>query len=183
MEDFIKEFNSSRELSHKVFKNALQPTPAWETFMDYIEKSKIIGNYRSDYEGFYILHTGGDDEELGDFGKLNDFNAAMKKAYAGEIKSSGITFVISKIYRSITDRSGIMKHTDPTDTIHWHCVGATIWRFFEGDSVIEHIVEPGDIIYIKQGTEHEVESLTPRSGIVFSPMTEDAEKNLQDNRY
>jgi hypothetical protein len=171
MEQLVKDFRSAMEdptVNHKIFKKALVQTPSWQDMMDYVEFSKTAGNYRSDYEGFYILHCG-KDHDISHFNGADEFLKVMTAIYGDDTSSqSCFTFVISENYRALKSRSGIMRHTDTTDTIHWNTVGATIWTLYQDDQAHEYLVEPGDIVYIKYGTEHGVESLTPRAGIVFS---------------
>lgn len=169
MDDFIKDLIEVRKsnLGYKLYKNVLHPVPEWNVFLEYIEKTKIDGNYRSDRPGFYVLHAN-KQSDFYIFKSFDIFQKALFEIYPEIISESGATAVISETYRNIAEVSGISKHTDPQDTIHWNCVGATIWKFYEKDSFVEEIVEPGDIIFVRSGTEHEVESLTPRAGIVYS---------------
>jgi mannose-6-phosphate isomerase-like protein (cupin superfamily) len=171
MEQLIKEFKAAMSdptVNHKIFKKALVKTPSWQNMQDYIEFSKTAGNYRSDYEGFYILHCK-EDHDISDFDGAAEFLKVMGAVYGEDNPSqSCFTFVISENYRAVAEKSGIMKHTDTTDTIHWNVVGATIWTLYQDGQANEYLVEPGDIVYIQYGTEHGVESLTPRAGIVYS---------------
>jgi mannose-6-phosphate isomerase-like protein (cupin superfamily) len=171
MEQLIQDFKAvmaDPTVNHKIFKKALVQTPSWQNMMDYVEFSKTAGNYRSDYEGFYILHCG-EDHDISHFNGAAEFLKFMGAVYGEENPSQGcFTFVISENYRAMTDKSGIMRHTDTTDTIHWTTVGATIWTLYQDGQAHEYLVEPGDIVYIQYGTEHGVESLTPRAGIVYS---------------
>jgi len=180
MEQLVEDFKAAianPAVNHKIFKKALVQTPSWQNMLDYIEFSKTAGNYRSDYEGFYILHCGVD-HDISNFNGVAEFLNAMGKVYEKEDSSSNaldhqtsqacLTFVISENYRAIANNSGIMRHTDTTDTIHWQAVGATMWTLYQDGKAHEYLVEPGDIVFIKYGTEHGVESLTPRAGIVYS---------------
>jgi mannose-6-phosphate isomerase-like protein (cupin superfamily) len=170
MERLIQEFKdvmADPSINHKIFKKALVQTPSWQNFMDYVELSRTAGNYRSDYEGFYILHVD-QFHDISHFNGAAEFLRVMGEVYGSKASQGQFTFVISENYRALAERSGITKHTDTTDTIHWNTVGATIWTLYQNGQANEYLVEPGDIVYIKYGTEHGVESLTPRAGIVFS---------------
>jgi hypothetical protein len=180
MKQLIKDFKAAIEdpaVNHKIFKKAMVQTPSWQNMMDYVEFSRTAGNYRSDLPGFYILHCG-IDHDISHFNGVSEYLDIMGKIYAKDdaefntldhqSSQACLTFVISENYRAIKDHSGIKKHTDTTDTIHWQAVGATIWTLFQDDKAYEYLVEPGDIVFIKYGTEHEVESITPRAGIVYS---------------
>ena len=60
VELFIEEFKNVKfnpQQTHYLFKNALTTLPKIEAFKEYIEFSKTEGNFRSDSEGMYILHT------------------------------------------------------------------------------------------------------------------------------
>ena len=180
MEQLIKDFKAAiadPEVNHKIFKKAMVQTPSWQNMMDYVEFSRTAGNYRSDLPGFFILHVGLD-HDISHFNGVAEYIKVMSTIYAPEdahensldwsTSQACLTFVISENYREIKDHSGIKKHTDTTDTIHWQAVGATIWTLFQDGEAHEYLVEPGDIVFIKYGTEHEVESITPRAGIVYS---------------
>jgi mannose-6-phosphate isomerase-like protein (cupin superfamily) len=171
MDDLVKEFKDAIEdpnVNHKIFKKAFVTTPTWDDMQGYIEFSKTAGNYRSDYEGFYILHCK-EHHDISHMKGTKEFLEFMGKVYDKVPATQDcFTFVISENYRALTDLSGIKKHTDTTDTIHWTTVGATIWTLYQDGQAHEYLVEPGDIVFIKYGTEHGVESLTPRAGIVYS---------------
>jgi mannose-6-phosphate isomerase-like protein (cupin superfamily) len=170
-EEFIKDFKEVKlsGISHKIFKNVFQPTPSLETMLQFVEDSKAKGTYRSDREGFYIIHSH-DPADFEGYGAYDDFLSAARTVYTDldEMQNFGTTMVASEKYRAIVEVSGIMRHTDQTDTIHWTTSGATIWRIFDKDGEHEYVVEAGDIFYVKHEIEHEVESLTPRAGIVLS---------------
>jgi quercetin dioxygenase-like cupin family protein len=59
------------------------------------------------------------------------------------------------------------KHNDPMDVIYAQFVGSVTWTIFDEDGSEEHILNPGDVIYVPKTVMHEVTSLTPRAAISF----------------
>ena len=176
MKEFIEEFKKIKydpSVTHKLFKNVLTPTPEMQPFLDYIEFSKTAGNYREDTEGFYVLHTDPYAHDLSQFLGILDLRKEMQEIYKDEIDIVGITLLISKYTEGeVLAPTGISKHWDPQDTIHWGCTGKSFWKIFEevaGEEVIyEYVVEPGDIFFAKTHTFHEVKSLTQRAACILT---------------
>lgn len=170
-QEFIQEFKQAKieGLSHKIFKNVFQPTPSLEDVLKYVEESKTKGTYRENAKGLYIIHSH-DRSDFKGYGAYDEFFNSTKQIYEdiNETENFGLTVVASEIYRALVTVSGITKHTDQTDTVHWTTSGATIWRIFDEDNTHEYVVEAGDVFYVKKEVEHEVESLTPRAGLVIS---------------
>ena len=173
--NFIKDFVSIKNnpnINHKLFKNVLSPTPNQNPFKKYIEFSKLAGNYRSDSDGVYILHTDPEEHDLSEFGLIHDLRKEMKSIYNEEIDMIGITLLISEFSKDdINDPTGITKHYDPQDTIHWACYGSSLWHIYKDnpDEIeFEYIVEPGDIFFAKKHVVHDVQSLSPRGACILT---------------
>jgi len=118
---------------------------------------------------------------INDFPNIQNFYEAVVEAYKDlALPNYGMTTIVSKIYRNFSDISGVKRHTDPIDTIHWQCVGATIWHAWDKEgNMTEYLVEPGDVMFINYEHEHEVDSITPRAGILFTA----GEGNDDPDRY
>ena len=170
--DKLKEIKNNKEISHYKFKNVYSDLPNWDAFTEYIEFSKTAGNYRSDSEGFYILHTDAEVDDLSKFPNIKDFKKYVTEMYEDEnLNGVGLTFVISEY--SINDQNkvtGIVKHFDDQDTIHLGCIGRSSWKIFDKDDNIvdQFLIEPGDILFTRQGTTHEVFSLDKRAACILS---------------
>ena len=54
-------------------------------------------------------------------------------------------------------------HSDDCEVMFWQCIGQTQWTV--NNKV--YVLSPGDCIYVPQGMEHDVKSLSPRMGISF----------------
>lgn len=155
-------------LPFKVFKGIMQESPTWNQFLNYVEKTKEFGNYRSDREGFYILNST-EISYISDFPNIKNFYNAILSAYGKELVQKSLSVILSETYRNIAPISGVARHSDPIDTIHWAAIGASMWKLWDSEgNLTEILLEPGDIIYVKDGNEHEVESITPRAGIIFT---------------
>lgn len=175
MKDFLADFIEAKnnpEITHKLFKKALYPLPSWKAFEDYIEFSKEAGNFRSDSEGMYILHTDPINHDLSAFGIVNELRPIIIEIYGEEVSSVGITLLISEFSKEEIDGpTGITKHYDPQDTIHWACNGSSLWHIYsdETDEIeFEYIVEPGDIFFTKKHIVHDVQSLTKRNACILT---------------
>lgn len=171
MSNFTKELRQAIEsgLTHKVFRNVLEPSKDFDIFFDYIEKTKVDGNYRSDTEGFYILN-GVIKEDLYKFQNAENFENQCADAYEEPIKSKhGFSIVISELVMDQPNVkvSGIMKHTDPHDTIHWDYIGESLWNIYDENGTHQYHLMPGDVIYVSTEVHHEVHSITKRAGIIF----------------
>lgn len=172
---FLKKFKQIKfdsNVSHYLFKNAITNVPKIEAFNNYIEFSKTAGNFRSDSEGMYVLHTDPNSHDLSNLLSIMDLREKTRIIYDDEIDSVGITLLISEHSKDeITTPTGITKHYDQQDTIHWACVGSSLWHLYkdEPDEIeFEYIVEPGDIMFIKKHIVHDVQSLSPRAACILT---------------
>jgi hypothetical protein len=141
----------------------------WQDFFTYIEKTKVDGNYRSDFEGFYILNNVQKDD-LYKFANAQYFDDSCADAYEEPVKSHhGFSIVLSELSKDDpgVNISGIMKHTDPHDTIHLNYVGESIWNIYDTEGTHTYHLKPGDVIWVRADVEHEVSSVMPRAGIIF----------------
>lgn len=157
-------------LTHIYMDNAIETDSSqWSDFFDYIEKTKIDGNFRSDFNGFYILNNVQRDD-LYKFKNAGTFENQCAEAYEEPIKSRhGFSIVLSELTQGKdgAEISGIMRHTDPHDTIHLNYVGESLWNIYDEDGKHEYHLKPGDVIWVRKDIEHEVSSLMPRAGIIF----------------
>jgi mannose-6-phosphate isomerase-like protein (cupin superfamily) len=62
------------------------------------------------------------------------------------------------------------RHDDETDNIYIQCVGSVTWRIYVADSeeYTDHLLEPGDMIFVPMGASHEVFPNSPRCAIAFA---------------
>ena len=171
MNNFTEELRLAKDnnLTHKVFRNVLEPSKDFDMFFDYIEKTKVDGNYRSDIDGFYILN-GVQKDDLYKFQNAENFENQCALAYEEPIRSRhGFSIVISELVMDEPEVkvSGIMKHTDPHDTIHWDYIGESLWTIYDNEGEYEYHLMPGDVIYVATEIHHQVKSITKRAGIIF----------------
>lgn len=174
MSNFLEEFRKAKadpEVRYMLFKDALPTTPGWKSFWDYIEVSKTDGSYRSDHKGFYVIHTDAQ-KDLSAFSSAQDLMPKLREIYQDEIDLVQLSLVVSEFAREETNlATGIQKHHDQQDTIHWACIGSSLWKIYkddDSDEVIEEcIVNPGDIFWARKGVTHNVESLHPRAACIF----------------
>lgn len=176
MNAFLEEFKnikSDPNITHFLFKNVLHPTPDFQAFMDYIEFSKTNGNFRSDTQGLYVIHTDPFVDDLSNFLSIQDLRKEAKDIYQDEIDSIGITLLVSEYaHEDILTTTGITKHYDQQDTLHWGCLGSSNWEIWSDEpDQIEHeyVVEPGDIMFTRKHTTHAVKTLSsPRAACILT---------------
>jgi hypothetical protein len=180
MNDFLKEFEqikSNESINHYLFKNVFHPLPELKAFTDYVEFSKIKGNYRCDTEGLYILHADPQVDDLSSFLGIQDLRKKVKQIYGDEIDSVGVSFILSEFKDGeIPTRTGITKHYDQQDTLHWGCIGTSHWEIWSDDPdqiECEYVIEPGDIIFTRKHTTHHVKTLSSPRGSCILTMHKD----------
>lgn len=59
-------------------------------------------------------------------------------------------------------------HADPVDGFFIQFQGSTLWNIYYESNIEEHILFPGDSIFIPKGLRHSVESLCPRNAVSIS---------------
>lgn len=74
------------------------------------------------------------------------------------------------------------KHHDLSDVIHWQCVGQSEWTIYNGlyteskDDFVKVILNAGDVIWFKEGLEHQVINKQDKFSIIFM-----SNKNLKNH--
>lgn len=172
LEDF-KKVKFDENTTHYLFKNVLTTLPELRAFREYIEFSKTAGNFRSDSEGMYILHTNPYEHDLSKFLEVQELRLKVREVYDQEIDSVGITLLISENSKyNTTNPTGIKRHYDQQDTMHWCCHGSSKWYIYKGeteDIEFEYVVEPADIMFVKKNVFHEVETFeAPRAACILT---------------
>lgn len=72
------------------------------------------------------------------------------------------------LYVSLTDTAETFGwHKDTSDVIFWQAIGKTLFSVRQGYRIIDHILEPNDLLYIPRGIMHNTRPLTPRAGVSF----------------
>jgi mannose-6-phosphate isomerase-like protein (cupin superfamily) len=89
----------------------------------------------------------------------SDLESVFKKDMAGDLAIINLSKIEKKLKR----------HTDERDHIYIQCVGSVTWRIYEDGSEehVDHILGPGDMIFVPLETPHEVFSNSPRCSIIF----------------
>ena len=126
------------------YKNYLNIDLTWQECIDNLNQSVKLGEeVKFNQVGFYVAHSAIRIQSLKPlFDKVN-----CKFAH---------------LYLSLTEVDQTFgPHKDPTDVWFWQGIGKTKWSALNK----EYILEPGDLIYIPKGIEHNVTALTPRVGV------------------
>ncbi len=70
--------------------------------------------------------------------------------------------------------SGSPRHQDPTDVIHWQCVGSSNWIIEDdSESIHEIVLNPGDVLWFKKYAFHSVSNSDIKYGVVFNTDKDD----------
>ena len=166
--DLIKQ-NRQDRTAH-VFRNMFIDLPVWDNFFNHIsdgieEKEYSGGNMGSKevvgkVNFWSRLTMTLDQPEEKYYTHLNNYINKLTEF-------QDYTFNGSFCAVSITNREPTTgKHNDPVDVFYMQCIGSVVWKIF-GDTEYEYTLNPGDVIYVPSGVDHEVRSLTPRASISF----------------
>lgn len=118
-----------------------------EAFLNYDNSVRNNKQIKFSYPGFFVSHEGHEIEKVKDV--LKDLKCSIAHLY----------FNIS------TKAETFGKHKDTMDVYFWQCQGVTKWIIEDKDEVI---LNPGDLIYIPRGINHNVIPLSPRLGVSMS---------------
>jgi len=131
----------------KITKNFNCNTPSWQTIIDNFNYSIIYNNeVRYTPKSFFVSHDAYLMTEVKNV--LSSLNLKYAHLY--------INFAV--------ERNTLARHKDDVDVWFWQAQGITKWKFDDQ----EHILEPGDLIYVPKKIYHDVTPLTPRAGISMS---------------
>ena len=118
-----------------------------EAFLNYDNSVRNNKQIKFSYPGFFVSHEGHEIEKVQNV--LKDLKCSIAHLY----------FNIS------TKAETFGKHKDTMDVYFWQCQGVTKWIIEDKDEVI---LNPGDMIYIPKGINHNVIPLSPRLGVSMS---------------
>ena len=149
----------------KIIRNFTNKTPTWDNFINHLNYAYGAGgNMIRIFENYYFVVEVFDKDIEKTKHIYRDVYNIINKAHPDGIQERPV-FLIS-LFENIANLGA---HIDPVDTIHWNCIGQTLWKIYdENNNAQEYILNAGDLIYIKTGTKHDVTSLTPRAGITFA---------------
>lgn len=69
---------------------------------------------------------------------------------------------------SLTAHEGTTsKHMDPYKVIYLQCIGSAQWSVWVNGVENKYVLNPGDFIFVPDGLQHEVRSLSPRTALSF----------------
>ena len=107
--------------------------------------------------------------------KLDEFFSIFNLEDFKQKKEQEQKYCFCAIYFSFFPRvESHGNHCDDTDLFHWQQVGQTEWKIVEDKTEYTYILNPGDCIFIPEGVYHDVTPLTPRIGLSFGFLKEDA---------
>lgn len=166
--DIIKN-NRENKTAH-VFRNMFTNLPAWDNFFNHISD----GIEAKEYSGGNM----GSKEVVGKVNFWSRLTMTLDQpeekyypylnSYIDNLRQfQDYVFTGSFCAVSITNKEPTTgKHNDPVDVFYLQCIGSVVWKIFS-DSECEYVLNPGDVIYVPSGVDHEVRSLTPRASISF----------------
>jgi mannose-6-phosphate isomerase-like protein (cupin superfamily) len=152
----------------------------WDYFIDFIDygSQQPVPKAREDakdYEDMYGVFRKGliafwgymtiiaDRPSLDLFPGLKEIRSDLVSIFNKETIGS-----VAFISLSGTEKK-LERHDDETDNIYIQCVGSVTWRIYVGDSeeYTDHLLGPGDMIFVPMGASHEVFPNSPRCAIAF----------------
>jgi hypothetical protein len=157
-----------KEKKYVVFKNNLE-SPDLNLFTDlYKNRADVWDTRAKNYSNIKIVS--------------NDFlqNPSVKEFYGKclEIYGEPNTFYTFEGAAN----TGSDTHSDSADVIHWQCHGKSEWTLYnETSKPLKIILEPGDVIWFKQGQEHSTFNLEPKMSLIF--MSNEDLKKIISERY
>jgi hypothetical protein len=163
-----------------VLRNFVKPEYTWENFIQSISDGYSLDDEKNQkYEYKEVIGKINFWQKLtmsidwvneSNFLEIDKTTESLLKVFNGldgseESKCLGRFAVVS-----FTDKEPTTgRHNDPMHVIYCQFIGSVEWMIFKNEDQEEKsfILNPGDIIYIPKGVEHEVRSLSPRAAISF----------------
>ena len=100
---------------------------------------------------------------------INNFLEECLIAYPESMNSYQL-YMMKGYPPSITSR-----HKDPTDVLHWQCLGSATWEIEDSEGNINSItLNPGDLLWLKDFSYHSVLNVSLKYSVIFA--TEPDEK-------
>jgi len=162
-----------------VFKDMFKFTPTWQDFINHLNFAFKDKNFKGGNEGSKEIVNGVnfwqkltltvENPSIEYYKYLNEYINKFKEIHSNRYQNS---FVVI----SFTDAEPTTsRHCDPVDVFYLQGVGSVVWSIYKNDIIEEHILNPGDVIFVPSGIDHEIMSLSPRAAISF--MFESGEQN------
>tara|TARA_B110000305_G_C19244443_1_gene541588 strand:- start:393 stop:887 length:495 start_codon:yes stop_codon:yes gene_type:complete len=158
---FINDATLAKARSNKIelyIPSVLLDTVSWDESFEHLTtvlKEPVPDIHYGPYLTI-VTHTAHDDIDIiKDI--IKDINVLEERANVDRI-------VEGHMYIGLTQFGGNLgPHSDDCEVLFWQCIGQTQWSV--NDSI--YVLNPGDCIYVPQGMQHDVKSLSPRMGISF----------------
>ena len=170
--DMLEKITLSKQSGvQNIFRNAFKEVPTWDDIFDHLndvyinfpqpepsESYRAFGGIKM-LDPLYIW--------LEDAYKLKHYDKVLK--YLSQLLNKETVGGIV-LLDLMSDYRRDAAHFDNCDVFHWQMIGKTKWLFGKVENFKfveepeEHILYPGDLVFIPQGLGHHVTSLTPRSG-------------------
>ena len=159
-----------------VFKNVVQDNPGWQHFIDHINKEihtpmDIPRNTHKPFNERIIngvtlkslFYIDARVRNMEKFPKYLEVFQTLKNSIEKDV------YPVSVFVNFIANEYNIPKHSDKRETLFWQCIGKTFWHVYPPSSEfpVSYTLEPGDILYVPKGVEHEVIIEEPRASIAF----------------
>jgi hypothetical protein len=159
-----------------VFKNVVNENPSWQDFIDHINKEihtpmdNPINTHKPFNERLIngvmlksLFYMDARVRDMEKFSKYSEVFETLKQAIGKDV------YPVSVFVNFVANEYNVPKHCDKRETLFWQCIGKTIWRVYPPSSEfpVSYTLEPGDIIYVPKGIDHEVIIEEPRASIAF----------------
>lgn len=159
-----------------LFKGAVLENPTWQDFIDHIDEEihtpmeNPIQSPRPFDErlinGVMLKSLFYMDARVRSMEKFSAYNNLLK-LFTDSTKKE--VYPASVFVNFVANEYNVPRHCDKRETIFWQCIGKTFWHVYppESEFPVSYNLEPGDILYIPKGIDHEVIVKEPRAAIAF----------------
>lgn len=146
-----------------IIRNFYEPMFDWNFGIEFLNKCMIekeedefitkIGDYYFILQPNYKLNS-----------LYSDYYNIINQAHPEGV--IGIPVILVSIFNNVPN---LNEHADPLDQMHLAISGNSNWKITLDDGSIEnHILSPGDFIFLPVLIKHEVKSINHRIGLTFS---------------
>jgi ribosomal protein L16 Arg81 hydroxylase len=151
-----------------VFKGLFNNTPDWQQFIDHIQYATFQPDegIREDHRTYGYAHWW---YQL--TATIDHSHRSIQQAQDNMIKIQEVNPNIGTSFSIVsftTREPSTNLHNDPTDVFYWQCIGKVDWMIGRDRSNrTAYTLESGDLIYVPEGTWHEILAKTPRAAISY----------------
>lgn len=187
-EEILKSIQAARDSEVAVvFKEMILVNPSWASFITMIDKASRtpardihLGSPLEErlvnsliVRNLFYLTVGFSDNR--DVREIQQVYEIFEDIFNGELAP------VSAFVNIIGGEKPGEAHHDERETIFWQCIGSSEWTVYEDPTESKYevsslkiknqfVLNPGDILYLKNKGIHSVKNYGPRAAIALAPM-------------